>query len=83
MEGFKMEKYSYFVIDQKNTKTGKRIASALRVHNCNNLLYYFKKYTYADMELISVNACDTWKEAQKIADHWNECARANGEYLFA
>lgn len=74
-----MEKYSYYVIEQRDIKTGKTIATALRV---NNLLYYFKKYTYSNMELISINACDTWKEAQKIADFRNECARNNGNYLF-
>lgn len=77
-----MNKYTYYVIEEKTTGAGKTryIAHAKKIHNSSNLLYAF--HTASNMELISVNACDTWKEAQEIARYWNECYENNGTYLF-
>jgi len=75
-----MEKYTYFVIGERSKENGRNIAYAQRIHNCNNLLYAI--HPRKDMELVSINACDTWKEAQEIARFWNECYQKNGTYLF-
>lgn len=76
-----MDKYTYFVIEEKDAATEKMFAYAERVHNCNNLYKHFKPCK--GFEIISINACDTWKEAQRIASFWNECARKKGNYVFA
>lgn len=32
--------------------------------------------------IVSANICETRKEAQALAAHWNECYRKNGTYLY-
>jgi len=32
--------------------------------------------------LYTVNICPTKKRAVEIVNHWNECHKANGKYLF-
>ena len=78
-----MEKNTFFVIEQKEKTTGKYFSIALKVHNSNNLLSYFSRYTYKGFEIISINACDSWKQAQEIAAFWNDGARKNGLYAMA
>lgn len=73
-----MEKNTFFVIEQQNILTGKVYAYARKVPNCYNLRGLFvpsKGY-----EIVSINACDSWKKAQATADNWNECAKNNGNY---
>ena len=74
-----MNKCTYFVIEEKHTSTTKLLyhARAEKIHNTNNLLYAIHPHS-PNMELVSVNACDTWKEAQDIAAYWNECFSNNG-----
>ena len=76
-----MDKKTFFVIEEEETATGKVFSHAEKVPNCYNLLGFFKPCH--GCKIISVNACDTWKEAQAIAQHWNNCARNNNKYMFA
>ena len=81
-----MNKYTFYVIEEKMQNPNRLLyhARAERIHNSNNLLCALKPQT-SNMEVISVNACDTWKEAQDIAEYWNKCFVDNGtsyiEYL--
>ena len=75
-----MNKNTYFVIEQQEIETGRTIAHAETVSNCYNLLDYFKPFH--GCKIISINACDTKKESEKIAEFWNDCARKNNNYMF-
>lgn len=75
-----MTKYSYYVIEEYNPTTGKYYSRAEKIQNRCNLI---GKFAALDgFEVISVNACDTWKEAQQTADFWNECAKERNKYAF-
>jgi hypothetical protein len=75
-----MKKTTFYVIEAHNPTTGKYYSHAEKVPNCYNLV---GKFTAIDgFEVISVNACDTWKEAQEIADFWNEGAKKRNKYAF-
>ena len=76
-----MNKKTFFVIEEQEIKTGRLLSHAEKVPNCYNLLGYF--HPYNGFEIISINACYTWKQAQEIADFWNDGARKNGKYVFA
>ncbi len=76
-----MEKYSYYVIERQHKQNGKTHATAERIRNNYNLLCYFTE-SGRETEIISVNACDTWKEAQFIADFWNQCAKEKNNNLY-
>ena len=76
-----MGKKTFYVIEERSPETGKTIAHAEKVCNCFNLLGYFTPRK--GLEIVSINACDTWKEAEKIAAFWNQCAREKGFYLFS
>lgn len=76
-----MEKKTFFVVEQREKSTGKYYAYAEKVSNCNNLMYYFKPFH--GYEIVSINACDTWKQAQEIATFWNDGAKKNNNYAFA
>lgn len=73
-----MNKNTFFVIEQIEKATGKTLATARKIHNSNNLLFSFPPYR--GYEIISINSCDSWKEAQKVADAWNESAKSRGLY---
>ena len=81
-----MNKYTYYVIVEKAKNPSRLLynARAAKIHNSNNLLCVFTAQA-SNIEIISANACDTWKEAQKIAAYWNKCYIENGtsyiEYL--
>jgi len=70
---------TFYVIDQANDE-GKYIAYARKVPNCYNLVGIFKPMT--GFKIISVNACDTWREAQETARYWNDRHIENGRYAF-
>ena len=76
-----MDKNTYFIIQEKNTENGKVFAHAEKVHNCYNLFKYF--HPCRGYDIVSINACSTWKEAQKVANFWNECAKNNKNYAFS
>ena len=74
-----MNKNTFYVIEEENEE-GKSLAHAEKVPNCYNLLGSFQPYK--GFKIISINACDTWKEAEKIAHIWNEAAKKKGKYAF-
>jgi hypothetical protein len=62
------------------TKDGKYQSFAHKVPYCNNLV----GYCTSKKGLASVHSFDifkTWKEAQKIANFWNDCYKNNGTYF--
>ena len=74
-----MKKNSFYVYEIQENATGKTVANTRVVNNAYNLVGLFtpaKGFT-----LISVNACDTLKEARKTADIWNEVARSKHNCL--
>lgn len=75
-----MEKNSFFVIEIIENETGRTAARAQKVNNKYNLVGLFNPAK--GFSLLSVNACDTWKDAEKIADFWNQCARNKNNCLF-
>lgn len=74
-----MNKYTYFIIVEKAKNPNRLLyhARAEKIHNSNNLLCAFTSQT-SNIEIISANACGTWKEAQEIAAYWNKCYQENG-----
>lgn len=76
-----MNNNTFFVIEEKHNKNGKVFSHAEKVNNCYNLVSYFKPCK--DFTIISINAVSTYKEARKIADFWNEGAKAHNNYYFA
>ena len=75
-----MEKNSFFVIEIIENETGKTAARAQKVNNKYNLVGLFNPAK--GFSLLSVNACDTWKEAEKIAHFLNVFARNKNNCLF-
>lgn len=75
-----MENNTFFVIEIQDNETGKTAARAEKVNNKYNLVGLFAPVR--GFTLLSVNACDTWKEAQKIADFWNQCARQKNNCMY-
>ena len=60
------------------TKNGKHFAFIFNAKAGNNLLSIFKQYK----NMTIVNACESKKKAEELADFWNESYKANGTYLF-
>lgn len=58
---------------------GKNYAYALTVPRSENLVHVFAK----ENNLTHANVCATKKEAERIADFWNECYKNNGTYLYS
>jgi hypothetical protein len=73
-------KNSFYVIEERHTKTGKTYAHAETINNAYNLVYKFKPRP--NFEIVSINAADTKKQAEEIADFWNEGAKTRGKYYF-
>lgn len=71
-----MQKYTWYVI-QRRDSNGDRCAFAYRLRNNNNLV----GIATSD-DVYSMNACDSKKEAQQIATHWNNCYKNNGTYMY-
>ena len=76
-----MNKNTFFVIEEIEEATGKSFSYAQKVSNSNNLKGFFRP-SFHGYNILSINACDTWKEAQDIANAWNECAKEKGKYIF-
>lgn len=75
-----MTKTKFYVIEAYNPTTGKYYSRAEKIPNSCNLI---SKFTALDgFEVITANACDTWKQAQEIADFWNQCAKERNKYAF-
>ena len=75
-----LDGYAYFVICQKYDLESCKgyCASAEKIRRSQNLMGVFERWP----GLQHVNSCKTYKEAQTIADSWNESYKANGTYAF-
>lgn len=60
-----------FVVYTRETERRGRYAVAEKLSKSINLVGYVK-------DCITFNICDTWKEAQNIAEQWNENFKVNG-----
>lgn len=76
-----MDKYTYFVIDIEETLTGLCYATTRRIHNATNLIGLMDGGSGYIVK--SVNACDTKKDAERIAAVWNEDYTKQGRYKWA
>jgi len=65
-----MNRYTWYVFSIQD-EDGKFYAFAERISNSNNLVDYARQAT-------TMNACDSKKEAKKIAASWNETFIKNG-----
>ena len=72
--------YFYYVITEQNNETRKLYSHAEKIPACYNLLDAFKPFT--GFTILHINAVETWKEAQKTADLWNESAKNKNSYAF-
>ena len=70
-----MSKNTYFVISGE--RNGKYYAYVEKVANCYNLKGYF-----VNPEIITINVCDSKKEAEKIASAWNVTWSSEGKHAF-
>ena len=71
-----MNKNSYIVIVEM--VNGKRVAYVEKWNNQNNLVCLFK-----NNRIETANICDSRKDAERIAEDWNQCYKRNGSYIFA
>lgn len=72
-----MNKNTYYVIQIE--KNGLCYAFCEKVPNCYNLKCIFERYP----DMMSINACDSKKEAERIAEIWNDGFMKNGTYRFS
>lgn len=56
--------------------TGGNFSIVERVRGTENLAGMWEK-------TVTVHACTSKKDAQKLTDYWNECFKNNGTYAFA
>lgn len=68
-------KYFYYAATRE--QNGKNYAFVIKASNGDNLVSLFAR-TGAK----TANACATKKEAEKLADFWNECYKKNGTSAF-
>lgn len=71
-----MSKNSYLVISFE--ENGKFYAIAKKWNNSNNLVSLF-----SEKKVLTANICDSKKEAEIIADAWNNQYKENGNYAFS
>lgn len=67
-------KYFYYVIDIGTN--GKRYAETVRIAQCNNLKRAFEGFGNVEY----IYPCASKKEAEAIAEAWNEFYKRNGTY---
>lgn len=85
-----MNKKSYYVIQEYyDTKDGRKwLARMEEVLNSRNLLDAIRPNFWPGdgvniySVIVSVNACDTRKEAYQTIDGWNHTFRQDGRHLF-
>lgn len=70
----------YYTIGRKVEEYGKekQVYFVLKCSDSENLFSKLKRYH----DLIICQPTDTKKQACKLADFWNECAKENGNYLY-
>ena len=71
-----MKTFNNFYYAVQEYENGRYCTHVQRINNSNNLLHAFSK------KAVVVMACKTKKEAEDIANFWNECSLKNGKYLF-
>ena len=71
-----MKKYFYYAATRE--QNGKNYAFVIKASNGDNLVSLFSRYG----ENLAVNACATKKDADKLANFWNECYKKNGTNAF-
>jgi hypothetical protein len=49
-------------------------AIPVKIPRCNNLVGYMR-----DFKCKTFNVCNTWKDAQKLAEQWNQDFKNNGK----
>lgn len=82
--GYSMNSFTWYVIDCRNKTNNKCFAYTERIHHSNNLIGYFERNKPgSSYEVLSVNACDTKKQAEQIATCWNEGYKSRGLYCFS
>lgn len=67
---------TYLVVDIQ--QGGKWYATTIAVSGGDNLVSVLAGFN----GLESANICSSKKEADAIADHWNECHKRNGNSIF-
>ena len=70
-----MKNFYYAATREQN---GKNYAFVIKASAGDNLLSVFARYG----ENLAVNACPTKKEAEELADFWNECYKKNGTSIW-
>lgn len=75
-----MEGNTFFIFEIMEKETGKCFAYVETIPNCYNLVGYTKETS--TQKVLSMNACKTLKEANKIANQWNEGYKKKGIYMY-
>lgn len=60
-------------------QNGRRAAMTIHAGGDENLMHTFSRIQGLEF----VNACESKKQAEQIVQHWNDCYRANGTYLYS
>lgn len=71
-----MNKYTYILITLY--ENGKYYSFVEKWHNGSNLVCLFERYPSAH----TMNICDSKKQADETAEHWNENWKNKGIYLY-
>ncbi len=70
-----MDKYTHYVVSE--CKDGKYIAYSVRIRNNENLVGFIRD----NPAIVTFNVCDSKKDAENIAEFWNESYKKNEKYL--
>lgn len=70
-----MKNFYYAVSEHEN---GKNYAYVIKATASDNLLGLFERHK----NLKTANACETKKQAENLANFWNECYKINRTYMF-
>lgn len=76
-----MNKNSYLIIEIMDPATGRTAASVRKWNHSYNLVSLFENTS--GNKILSVNIADSKKEAESIADYWNQAYIAKNKYLYA
>lgn len=70
----------YLVVTTTEIKEGKEkhYSYMMKVPGSNNVWSMLKSIP----NIVSANICDTKKAAGQLVEHWNDCYKKNGTYLF-
>ena len=71
-----MSKNTWYVAQR--TIKGRNAAHAFKLRNNQNIVGFDNDYP----GIVTLNACDSMKEAKEIAKAWNDSFKKNGTFLF-